>query len=229
MNGWICLHRCLLNKPIWKKSTPEQRSVLITLLLMANHEPSEWEWMGEKFSVNPGQFVTSLDSIKDMSGNGISIQNVRSALARFEKLEFLTNKSTKTGRLISITNWDTYQSFDENTQQSNQQTGNKEVTTNNNDNNKEYIVEIVNYLNHKTGKKFNAKTKATVNHIKARMKEGHTLEDFKKVIDIKVAKWGTNPEMMDYLRPETLFGTKFESYLNETSTSPSEGFGKGWI
>jgi uncharacterized phage protein (TIGR02220 family) len=94
--------------------------------------------------------------------------------------------------------------------------------------NKEYIVEIIDYLNQKTGKKFSAKTKATVNHIKARIKEGHTLEDFKRVIDIKAAKWGTNPKMMDYLRPETLFGTKFESYLNESVKPNSDGFNPRW-
>ena len=47
------------------------------------------------------------------------------------------------------------------------------------------------------------------------MTEKYTIEDFKKVIDIKVSKWLNNPEMADYLRPDTLFGTKFESYLNE--------------
>ena len=41
------------------------------------------------------------------------------------------------------------------------------------------------------------------------------MEDFKKVIDIKVQEWGKNEKMNKYLRPETLFGTKFESYLNE--------------
>jgi len=98
-----------MDKPIWIKSTPEQKSILITLLLMANHEISEWEWMGEKFNVEPGQFVTSIESIRMQSGKGISIQNIRGALVRFEKLEFLTNKATKTGRLITIVNWDSYQ------------------------------------------------------------------------------------------------------------------------
>jgi hypothetical protein len=133
-NGWIKLHRSLKDKAIWKCSTPEQKTILITLLLMANHKPKEWEWRGKKFMCHPGQFITSLDSIKKEAGKGISVQGIRSSLQRFEKYEFLTNESTKTGRLVTIINWESYQSHKKN-QQSNQQRGNKEVTTNKNDKN----------------------------------------------------------------------------------------------
>jgi hypothetical protein len=138
-NGWIKLHRILKNKPIWKNSTPEQKSVLITLLLMANREEKEWEWKGEKFKVLPGQFVTSLESIKKETGKGVSVQNVRSSLNRFKKLQFLTYKSTKSGRIISICNWESYQQNVEDAQQSDQQRGNKGATTNkNHKNHKKY-------------------------------------------------------------------------------------------
>ena len=109
MSGYIKIHRELIKKPIWLKSTPEQRAILLTIFLMANHSENEWEWKGEKFKVCPGQFVTSLESIRENTGKGISIQNVRTSLKRFQKLEFLTNKSTKMGRVISIVNWDSYQ------------------------------------------------------------------------------------------------------------------------
>lgn len=79
------------------------------------------------------------------------------------------------------------------------------------------ISQIVDYLNQKSGKTFRATTKATQSLIKARLKEGFTVDDFMKVIDIKVQKWNTDPKMQDYIRPATLFGTKFESYLNEFS------------
>lgn len=85
--------------------------------------------------------------------------------------------------------------------------------------NKEYILssvkEIVTYLNSKTGKNFSHKTKATISHIAARLAEGRDINDFQKVIDIKCAKWKPDPKMCDYLRPDTLFGGKFEAYLNE--------------
>ncbi|MGN0263917.1 MAG: conserved phage C-terminal domain-containing protein [Oliverpabstia sp.] len=73
--------------------------------------------------------------------------------------------------------------------------------------------EIIDYLNQKTGKKFKSGSKANQKHIKARFSEGFTLEDFKRVIDLKCEEWsGSQMEM--YLRPETLFGSKFDSYLN---------------
>jgi uncharacterized phage protein (TIGR02220 family) len=80
------------------------------------------------------------------------------------------------------------------------------------DKEKEYIS-IVSYLNEKAGTNFKATTAKTKSAINARLAEGFKLEDFKTVIDKKCAEWiGT--ELQKYLRPETLFGTKFEGYLN---------------
>ena len=68
-------------------------------------------------------------------------------------------------------------------------------------------------MNKKTGLKYRPSSKATQQHINARLEEGFTVEDFKTVIDKKAADWiGTDFEQ--YLRPATLFGTKFENYLN---------------
>ena len=79
----------------------------------------------------------------------------------------------------------------------------------------EDIVKIVEYLNQKADRKYRPKNKETQNDIKARAKEGFTIEDFKKVIDNKVNSWAKDPKMSQYLRPSTLFGKKFEEYLNE--------------
>lgn len=147
MQGWVALHRQLISKSIWQNSSPEHKVILIALLLMANHQEKEWEWMGQKFKAESGQFVTSLESIREASGKGVSLQNVRSALKRFEKLGFLTNKSTKTGRLITIVKWAQYQDIKNDTNiptnkevTKSQQRGNKEVTPNNNDNNETMIT-----------------------------------------------------------------------------------------
>lgn len=136
------LYRILLDKPIWRQSTPEQKVILITLLLMANHEPCEWEWRGKKFVVQPGQFVTSLPAIQERCGKGISIRNIRTALARFQKLEFLTDESSETGRLISILNWAQYQggngegdSLADRLTEDNRQSTDRRVTANKNDKN----------------------------------------------------------------------------------------------
>ena len=88
--------------------------------------------------------------------------------------------------------------------------------------NAEIIEKIVSYLNQKTGKNFKANTKETKNLITARLKEKFTVEDFFTVIDIKCADWLNNPEMCKYLRPKTLFGPKFESYLNQNAQQRSD-------
>lgn len=107
--GFVKIHRELFQHPIWLNSTPEQKTILIALIGLVNHSPKKWEWKGETFEAGRGQKVTSLDEIKAACGKGISTQNVRTALARFEKLGFLTNESTKTGRLVTIVNYDKWQ------------------------------------------------------------------------------------------------------------------------
>lgn len=94
---------------------------------------------------------------------------------------------------------------------------NNTVINNTKNNTKEYIpyVEIVNYLNDVANTSYRASTKKTQQLIKSRWNEGFRLDDFKKVIDIKVSEWLNDSKMNKFLRPETLFGTKFESYLNQ--------------
>ena len=73
---------------------------------------------------------------------------------------------------------------------------------------------IIDYLNNKLNSKYKYSTKITKEKINARLNEGYTLDDFIAVIDKKCNEWlGT--EFERFLRPETLFGTKFESYLNQ--------------
>ena len=75
--------------------------------------------------------------------------------------------------------------------------------------------EVVGYLNEKTKSNFKSSSKDTRKHIRARYNEGFSIDDFKKVIDNKTAEWYNNTKMNAYLRPKTLFGTNFESYLNQ--------------
>ncbi|PNY87131.1 conserved phage C-terminal domain-containing protein [Staphylococcus agnetis] len=78
--------------------------------------------------------------------------------------------------------------------------------------------DVIDYLNQQTGKNYKSTTKKNQTVIRARSDEGFNLDDFKKVIDNKVAEWkGT--DMEKYLRPETLFGTKFEGYLNQQQSN----------
>lgn len=77
--------------------------------------------------------------------------------------------------------------------------------------------EIINYLNTKTNSSYRYTTKKNQTLIRARLNEGFVIDDFKKVIDIKCSEWLNDGSMNKYLRPETLFGTKFEGYLNQKS------------
>lgn len=90
-----------------------------------------------------------------------------------------------------------------------------ENTKTENNNNKLLICkEVISYLNLKAKKNFKVDTASHQKFIKARLKEGFVLEDFKKVVDIMVAKWkGTEYEQ--YLQPQTLFGNKMDNYLNQ--------------
>ncbi|EHP2983319.1 TPA: DnaD domain protein [Listeria monocytogenes] len=137
--GWIKLHRDLKEKPIWKSSTPEQKTILVTLLMMANHKENEWEWRGKPFKAKPGEFVTSIKSITEECGKGISSQNVRTALKRIENYGFLTKESTKVSTLINVVNWGVYQELENKTNTvtnkqltNDSQTANKQLTTNKN-------------------------------------------------------------------------------------------------
>lgn len=79
--------------------------------------------------------------------------------------------------------------------------------------------QVVDYLNEKTGKQYKHTTKKTQSLIKARTKEGFSLDDFKQVIDNMSSQWMNDSKMNQYLRPETLFGTKFEGYLNQQQSN----------
>jgi uncharacterized phage protein (TIGR02220 family) len=75
--------------------------------------------------------------------------------------------------------------------------------------------EVIDYLNEKAETKYRSSSRKTQTLIKARFEDGFTLDDFKAVIDKKTNEWLYDPKMSNYLRPETLFSPKFESYLNQ--------------
>ena len=89
--------------------------------------------------------------------------------------------------------------------------------------------EVINYLNKKTNKNFRSTTKETQRFINARVKEGYSLQDFKKVIDVKTTEWLDDKKFNKYLRPSTLFkGGHFEDYLNHTEVKKPESTEQAW-
>lgn len=90
------------------------------------------------------------------------------------------------------------------------------------------IKQIVDYLNQKSQSSFKPKTDTTRKSIIARLKEGYTVDDFKRVIDAKVKDW-SDSSMREYLRPQTLFRpANFEAYLNEANRPEVKKSKKGF-
>ena len=85
------------------------------------------------------------------------------------------------------------------------------------------IIGIIEYLNQEADTNYRPTTAKTRTLIKARMEEGFTVDNFYTVIQKKTAEW-KNTEQEKYLRPETLFGTKFEGYLNQKNGKPKSTF-----
>lgn len=237
--GWIKIERSMFEDSVWVNSTPEQKVILVTLLEMANYCDKEWEWQGKRFTCKRGQMVTSLQSIADRSGRGVTIRNVRTALQRFENLGFLTNKSTKTGRLITIVKYGEERCDGEQTdkQTDNQLTKHRQSTDNQltpkeekkkNKEEKEVMAEaeiIIEHLNQRAGTNYKATTRSTLQAISGRLNDGYMVQDFIEVIDKKSAEWiGTEYER--YLTPRTLFRpANFEAYVNQriTKAKPKQG------
>ena len=171
-----------------------------------------------------GQLVASSDKVL-----GLTTQKVRTILKNLEKkgyIEFLTSGSKGKESTLKITI--KQQLFNNNvtniSEQLQQVEGGKQQQSNNNvttlskkkekDNNIYSLV--IDYLNKKANTNYRPTTKNTQSFINARVSEGYTVEDFKKVIDSKSKEW-LNTGFEKYLRPATLFGSKFENYLNEAN------------
>lgn len=106
-DGWIKLHRKLLDNPLWKDCNANQKVVMITILLRANHEPKKWVYKGKEYVADSGEFITSLSSLCSLTGLKINI--VRNTLDKLEKYQFITKRTTNKNTLIKVVNWELYQ------------------------------------------------------------------------------------------------------------------------
>lgn len=88
----------------------------------------------------------------------------------------------------------------------------------------EIISEVIQYLNEKTGCKYRTNSDYTNKLIIERLKDGYTKEDLKTVIDVKCEDWKDEASMRKYLRPQTLFGDKFENYINQIPVNKSSSY-----
>lgn len=141
--------------------------------------------------------------------------------------------------VITITNWEKHQNIDgmDKIREQNRdrqkkwydQQKTKKTTTHTPppdppkpDEDSDTVSAIIAYLNEKAGTNYRTTGAKTKSLIRARIAEGFTEDSFRTVIDHKCGEWLSDPKMRGFLRPETLFGTKFESYLNAAALRPAQ-------
>lgn len=107
--GFIKIYRSMLRDPVWANSTMPQKVIFLTLLLSVQWQRTQWDINGKKFYLEPGQGFISTRRLAKDCGPDVSQKNVRTALARFEKMDFITTEKTHWGTLITIVNWWKYQ------------------------------------------------------------------------------------------------------------------------
>lgn len=234
MEGWIKLHRKILDSKYG--CNLELRGLFDSLLLMANHKEG---FTADGTRLTQGQFMTSqLELSKKFN---VTRDKMRRLLLKLEDAKQIAQQTSSKNTIITIINWDGYQ-VDEHqahngrTSNAHQAHTNKNAKNNKNGKNisnaplfsveEPQLEEEVSLsdlernaltaLNSICGKAFRP-TQGNMKHIRARIKEGYKYEEFVKVIQFKLEQWGNDTKMRGYLRPETIFGTKFDSYLAEAS------------
>lgn len=231
--GWISVHRGVQDCWVWRDKPFAKGQAWIDILLSCNHADKKIAFGGKPEVVKRGEWLTSILQLSERWG--WSRKKVSNFLNILENDLMIEQKRNNRRTIIKVLNYDVYQILEETegtteehqrnirgtSEEHQRNTNNNDNNNNNNENNvnknniyrSEDIHEIIDYLNQVCGTHYRYGDK-TVSLIRTRMKEGFTVDDFKTVIDKKFKAWGKG-DMAKYLRPETLFGTKFESYLNE--------------
>lgn len=225
MDGWIKVHRKMVE---WEwYDCPNTLRVFLHCLLKSNY--TEKFWRGQH--IRAGEFITSYDKMgQELNLTG---KQVRTSLNKLKRTGEVAVKTTNKYSLIQVVNYSNHQ--DEGSQKGSQRAvkgqseGSQRATTKKDKKERREeegeplpFQKIVLYLNHKAGTNFKPSSEGTKSKIRARFNDGFNAEDFKTVIDNMTEAWLKDPEMVGYLRPETLFGNKFEGYLNRKSAKPKD-------
>lgn len=108
MEGWISLHRQIVDNWIWKSQDPfDKRSAWIDLLLMVNHKTEKIEFNGNMIEIERGQKITSIDKLATKWK--WSRHKVSDFLNRLEAEHMLVQVRDNKKTLISIENYNKYQ------------------------------------------------------------------------------------------------------------------------
>lgn len=248
MEGWIKLHREIAN---WRWATsPNHLILFLQILIRANFKPTHWR----KELIQPGQLLTGRKQLSSWTGlSEMQIRTALRDLQSTQELTIKTTKNYSIITILNWDKYqgDTEQDNHQNNQQitNKQPTDNQQITTSKNANNaknvknaKNNIIScefeqnltevktssvaqnVLTLLNTACSSHFRP-VKSNMTFINARLNEGYKFEDFKSVVEHKQATWGNDAKMSAYLRPSTLFGTKFDSYLQESKNPFTAKFG----
>lgn len=188
--------------------------LFIYILLQANFKDGNWQGS----EVKRGQYITGRKSLS--RATGISERTIRTCLQKLEATNEVTIEPTSKWSIITVVKYDKYQGFESKAPSKTPEDRpsiDHQSTTIEEERRKKRIKDIVEHLNLKTNSAYKSTTQSTTSKINARIEEGATYEDFVKVIDSKSTEWLNKSDMSKYLRPETLFGSKFEGYLQNAT------------
>lgn len=223
MQGWIKLHRSIMESDTFRTLTIKQKIIAIYIILNANHKDGIWtdQYKGIQTVVKRGQIITSPQKIADFwfpKDKEITRQVVRTTLDKLCKLNFLTKHTTNDYTLINVVNYGVYQDSEEQENQDINQaltkpqpSLNQALTTNKNvEECKEGIYTIFDHWNTKgiiKHKKMNQKMKS---HINARLEE-YKLDDLKKaidnyksILDEEKYYWSHKWTLQDFMKPNNV-------------------------
>jgi len=238
-NGFIKIHRQLSESEIFQKPAIYLK-VFMYLIMKANFQDTTEFKRGQNFFSIPEliEVCSYKKGYTTVKPTKRQIQNVIDFLRKPSEGSMIVTTKVTQGSLYFIVNYDKFQDFENaNVTTNGQRRLHERANSNKNDlkndknkntisfseNEKEdtdnSIKQIIDYLNLRNNSNYRYNSKKTVSLIKARLKEGFIVDDFKTVIDNKVEEWENDNKMSKFLRPVTLFGEKFESYLNEKKFS----------
>lgn len=107
--GWVNVHISFFEEPVWTEATPEQKSVMMSVILQANEQEEEVRWNGEMRLIQPWQLVVSNRQLADFVSPRFAINKAQTVLKKLAATGFLTYESNGNHILITVIQRDTFE------------------------------------------------------------------------------------------------------------------------
>lgn len=227
---------------VWRKiddsgllHMPNTLALFMFLLMKAMHKDCKVGTPTGIVELKRGQYISGRKKLALELEQ--SEQEIRTSLSRLTELGIINQQTTNRYTIYTIVKYGEYQDANQQTTSTStnkQPTNNQQTTTKeeckelknekniNNTLSDAPSIEVLDYLNLKAQSNFRP-VAANTGLISARLKEGATVEEMKRVVDVKVAEWGRDTSMAEYLRPKTLFNaTNYAQYAGAAAPKPRE-------